>query len=334
MPLSKQLLLSLYYGATCPVRAWNRRRWAANGRLPAIVLYWHRIADDRATPWTTSTALFTRQIQWLQKRFPLVSLEEAQRRIRRGDNRQTCVSITFDDGYVDNLQEAIPLLVKQRIPCTYFVTARNVLEGEPFSCDLKLGHRFAPNSPEQLVAMAAAGIEIGAHAFTHADLGAITDLLVLHHEVVAAKEELQKTLGRPIRYFAFPYGLHANLNSAAFALAEKAGYAGVCSAYGGFNFPGDDPFHLQRISADGSLIRMKNWVTMDPRKLRTPRFEYQGSGVRGQGSGIRDQRRGTKDEECERLQSTMASELARSMNDGPLPAILAPDSQPLTPKNR
>jgi peptidoglycan/xylan/chitin deacetylase (PgdA/CDA1 family) len=281
MPLWKQLLLSLYYDATCPLRAWNRRRWAARGCLPAIVLYWHRIADDRATPWTTSSVLFARQLQWLQERFPLVSLEEAQRRMRQGDNRQSCVSITFDDGYADNCRQAIPLLIEKRIPCTYFVTAQNILKGEPFADDLRLGHNLAPNSPEQLQAMAAAGIEIGAHAFHHVNLGAIRDPLVLHQEVVAAKEELQKTLGRPIRYFAFPYGLHANLNPAAFALAEEAGYAGVCSAYGGFNFPGDDPFHLQRISADGPLIPMKNWVTLDPRKLRTPRFEYQGSGASG-----------------------------------------------------
>ena len=49
------------------------------------------------------------------------------------------------------------------------------------------------------------------------------------------------------------------------------GYAGVCSAYGGFNFPGDDPFHLQRIHADDDLIRLKNWVTVDPRKLQETR---------------------------------------------------------------
>jgi peptidoglycan/xylan/chitin deacetylase (PgdA/CDA1 family) len=320
MPLWKQLLLSLYYDATRPVRAWNRRRWAASGRLPAIVLFWHRIADDRATPWTTPTALFVRQIQWLQRRFPLVSLDEAQRRIRRDKNHEPCVSITFDDGYADNLRHAIPLLVEKRIPCTYFVTAQNVLEGKPFPDDLALGHRLAPNSPEQLVAMATAGIEIGAHGYHHADLGANCDPLTLYREVVAAKEELQRTLGRLIRHLAFPYGLHANLNPAAFALAEKAGYAGVCSAYGGFNYPGDDAFHLQRISADNSMIRMKNWVTMDPRKLHTPRFEYQGSGARGQGPGMRGAGEKTVNENNS-VQRTML----------PLPPNTNNDVQPPTP---
>jgi hypothetical protein len=57
-------------------------------------------------------------------------------------------------------------------------------------------------------------------------------------------------------------------------MAKDAGYAAVCTAYGGYNFPGDDPFHLQRIPADSEMIRLKNWVTMDPRKLQTRRFLY------------------------------------------------------------
>jgi peptidoglycan/xylan/chitin deacetylase (PgdA/CDA1 family) len=277
MPLWKQLLLSLYYHATCPVRAWNRGRLASQGRLPAIVLFWHRIADDRANTWTTSTADFRREIEWLQKRWALVSLEEAQRRVRVGCNREPCVSVTFDDGYADNCRQAIPWLIKKRIPCTYFVTVQNILAGEPFPDDLAMGRRFAPNTLEELQAMAAAGVEMGAHAFTHADLAAVTDQQSLHRQVVAAREELQKVLGLPIRYFAFPYGLRANLSAAAFAMAKAAGYSGACSAYGGLNFPGDDPFHLQRIPGDAPLISTKNWVTIDPRKLRVPRFEYRTS---------------------------------------------------------
>ncbi len=284
MPLWKQLLLSLYYHATRPVRWRNCRRMIARDRLPAIVLFWHRIADDRATPWTVSNATFARQIGWLAGRFQFISLAETQRRIRQGCNRRPCVSLTFDDGYADNCRQAIPLLLRERIPCTYFVTLQNVLEGRPFLHDLAAGHRFAPNSVEQLRAMAAAGVEIGAHTYTHPDLAAIGDAGALRYEVVAAKEELERLLGRPVRYFAFPYGQPANLAPAAFELAGRAGYAGVCSACGGYNFPGDDPFHLQRIAVDDAMIRLKNWVTIDPRKLRAPRFEYQGSGFRVQGS--------------------------------------------------
>lgn len=272
----KNALLTLYYHATRPLRACTYWREVADDRLPIIVLFYHRIADDRANPWTTSNAMFVRQMQWLQNRFCFVSLSEAQERIRRGYNPQPCIAITFDDGYSENCQQAIPWLIKQRIPCTYFMTVRNVVTQEPFAHDLVMNNRFSPNSIEELKAMAAAGVEIGCHGYTHADLGPLTDPRLLHFELVKAKEDFEGLLGHPIRYFAFPFGQYANLNPAAFAMAKKAGFAGVCSAYGGLNFPGDDPFHLQRLPVDNDMIHLKNRVTQDPRLFHIKRYQYEG----------------------------------------------------------
>ncbi len=274
MPLWKQLLLQLYYQSTRPVRWWNLRRMVLAGKVPVAVLFYHRIADDAACEWTTSNRIFARQIHWLSEHFDLISLEEAQRRILSGRNDRPAVAITFDDGYADNCAEAVPLLVRQGIPCTYFVTLYNVLSAQPFAHDLLRGHQFAPNSVAQLREMAAAGIEIGAHTFTHADLGQVEDPRLLESEVVAAGEQLARLVDRPVRYFAFPYGQRANLNPRVFDIARRAGYAGVCSAYGGLNYPGDDAFHLQRIAVDDDMIGLVNWLTGDPRKLHTRRYEY------------------------------------------------------------
>jgi len=122
--------------------------------------------------------------------------------------------------------------------------------------------------------MAAAGIEIGAHAYTHSDLAQVTDPRQLRREIVESGKRLEHLVDRPVRYFTFPFGQHANLTSRAFQLAREAGYEAVCSAYGGYNLPGDDPFHLQRIHVD-DVIRLKDRVTIDPRKIRTPRFLYE-----------------------------------------------------------
>ncbi len=59
-------------------------RLHAAGRAPAVCLFYHRVADDRLNPWTISQAAFERQIHWLQRRFEMVSLSEAQRRLRSG----------------------------------------------------------------------------------------------------------------------------------------------------------------------------------------------------------------------------------------------------------
>ena len=79
-----------------------------------------------------------------------------------------------------------------------------MLSGEPFAHDVAAGRRFAPNNVEQLRSMAAAGVEIGAHTYTHPDVARITDEAVLHREVVEAGQELAELIRRPVRYFAFP----------------------------------------------------------------------------------------------------------------------------------
>ena len=267
----KSALVHLYYLGTCPYRFWYKTTAAAAGTLPALILLYHRIADDHANTCTTSNGAFTRQIAWLQRNVELVSLAEVQRRIGGAGNSRPCASITFDDGYAENGRVAIPLLIREKIPCTYFVTLQNILTGEPFPHDRAVGRCFLPNRLDEIRAMADAGIEIGCHSYTHPDLSGISDPEILYREVVEAGQELRNHLQCPIRYYAVPYGQPGQLLPAVFDLARQAGYQGVCSAYGEYNFPGDDPFHLRRIHGDGDLILLKNRATFDPRKLRAHR---------------------------------------------------------------
>jgi peptidoglycan/xylan/chitin deacetylase (PgdA/CDA1 family) len=267
----KAMLLAAYYGGTLPVRAARARALARADRMPVVVLAWHRIADDAATSWTCSFAHFERQIAWLAPRFDLVSLAEAQRRVREGNRRPT-VAITFDDGYAENLERALPLLLREKLPFTYFVTTRNVTLGVPFDHDVAAGHRFPVNSIAELRDLARAGADIGAHTRTHADLGIVEEEGVLRDEIVDAGRELAGAVGAPVRWFAFAFGLHRHMSAAGFRVAREGGYDGVCSAYGGYNFPGDDPFHLQRIPVTDDLVRLRNHATIDPFRAAPPRF--------------------------------------------------------------
>ncbi len=260
-------LLTVYLGGTLPWRLWHAWRCRRRGEAPVSVLFYHRVADEFPNDWTMSQAMFGRQIDWLSRRFDMVSLDQAQERIRSGKNDRPAVSITFDDGYADNGSFALPLLIRRKIPCTYFVTVKNMVYGEPFPHDVAAGQPLRPHTVDEVKTLAAAGIEIGLHTRSHVDLGQVTDTGQLYDEVVQAGTELANLVDRPIRYFAFPYGLHANLSRQAAILAREAGYLGVCSAYGAYNLPGDNPFHLRRIHADPEWIRFKNWLTVDPRKL-------------------------------------------------------------------
>jgi peptidoglycan/xylan/chitin deacetylase (PgdA/CDA1 family) len=264
----KELALTSYYVSTLRARRRAAALRAAEYREPVQILFYHRVADVYPNDWTMPTRVFARQIDWLRRHFDIVSLAEAQSRIASGRNDRPTACITFDDGYAENRHFALPFLLRYRIPFTYFVSTNHVLRGEPFPHDVAAGRQLPVNTPQHLRQMADAGVEIGAHTRSHANLGGQLTLDTLREEIAGSKHEIQEAIEREVRYFAFPYGLHDNLSTAAFRVAVEAGLVGVCSAYGGYNFPGDDAFHLRRFHADCEFVRFKNWLTIDPRKLR------------------------------------------------------------------
>jgi peptidoglycan/xylan/chitin deacetylase (PgdA/CDA1 family) len=270
----KDPLIGMYYLATLPVRKRLATRRAAMGAAPIASLFYHRVADEHPNDWTIGTQRFKEQMIWLRQRYELITLAEAQRRMGSRSNGDPAVCITFDDGYADNCRTAIPWLLDEGIPFTYFVASQHILQEQPFRHDVQRGCPLAPNTPDQVRQLADKGVEIGAHTRRHVDLGAVHDEEQLHEEIVGSKRDLEQIIGRAVRYFAFPYGLQQNLSEAAFRVAFCAGFWGVCSAYGDYNLAGDDPFHIHRIHGDPSWARFCNAMSVDPRKYRrVPRFE-------------------------------------------------------------
>ncbi len=272
---ARELALHAYYHGTYPLRTRYRSRIAVDGKAPLCVLFYHRVSDTHPNGWSITNCEFERQVRWLKQNVDVVSLEEIQNRMREGRNDRVAVAITFDDGYAENCERAIPFLLAHEIPFTYFVSLDFIVNQRPFPQDVAAGIPLTPNTPQQICQMAAAGVEIGAHTRNHCDVGAIDNAETMIDEIVTASHEISSMIQRPVRYFAFPYGKPENLSEAAAHLARQSGMLGVCSAYGAYNLPGDDPFHLQRIHGDPQLIRLKNWVTVDRRKMKRGRgFEF------------------------------------------------------------
>ena len=270
----KSNLIEAYRVATWPYRRWQHAKRLQEGTLPVFSLFYHRVADTNLNPWTISCDDFQRQIDWLQANFEIVDLRECQRRISSGFNDRPTISITFDDGYSENCDFALPMLVERGIPVTYFVTTYHTVHQQAFPHDIERGAPLPVNTIEALRALDQAGVEIGAHTRTHPDLNKITDEATLIDEVIVAAREMQKLIGRKIEYFAFPYGQYNNLNPRVFEMLRDSGFLGVCSAYGGWNDIGSDSYHIQRIHGDPDFSRMKNWLTYDPRINKVERYDY------------------------------------------------------------
>ncbi|MBL8891631.1 MAG: polysaccharide deacetylase family protein [Planctomycetaceae bacterium] len=265
MSLKSEILIEAYRLASQPWRWLRQWRWTRSGRYPIVVLFYHRVADTNPTDWTISRAGFAQQVDWLQKHFELLSMDEVHQRMRKGYNDRPSVAITFDDGYAENMDYALPMLAERKIPCMYYVSTSFILNQTYFPHDEQLGLQLQPNSVRDLKRIVQWGLDIGAHTRTHLDIGKVTDVQQLEYELGGCRRELINLLNVPVEHFAFPYGQSHNFTAQAIEVARRLGYKTVSAAYGGYNHLGDDPFFIQRVHGDPSLTRIKNWVTLDPR---------------------------------------------------------------------
>jgi peptidoglycan/xylan/chitin deacetylase (PgdA/CDA1 family) len=111
---------------------WFARLWARPSL--AIVVY-HRVLEDSAQgvqPYIGVTqAAFRAQLTYYRERFEVVSLNEGMRLLQAGHLKHPLLAITFDDGYRDNLDLALPVLQELELTATVFVTTDCLDRGEP-----------------------------------------------------------------------------------------------------------------------------------------------------------------------------------------------------------
>ena len=258
----------LYRLATRGQRAKLRRRLIDGSEFPIAILFYHRVADAHPTPWTISRRNFVRHLDWLEQNFDIVPLAEAQRRLRNPRNARPTVAITFDDGYAENCDFAIPELQRRNLPATYFVATESVISGRPFGHDEKNNCPLPPNTIAEIRDIARAGFEIGGHTKNHVDIGQLTQRAAVEEEILGGIKELEAWGVGPIQFFSFPFGLPQNTSQLAVDLLLEAGLSGFCTAYGAWNWPGSVGYHLRRIHADPGMQTLKSWLTLDARKLR------------------------------------------------------------------
>ncbi len=263
----KERLLWLYRNMTAGRRKRLQASLRQRGELPIGILFYHRVADRHPNPWTISRRDFSRQLDWLQQHFDIVSLAEAQRRLRADCCNRPTVSITFDDGYAENADFAIPELARRNLTATYFVSTDFVRSGRSFPHDLAAGQPLPPNTIDHLREFVRLGIEIGAHTRTHPNLGRLHEPVLVEAEILGSVQDLEDWLGQAVQYFAFPFGLPENTTQVAVDCIVAAGLAGFCTAYGAWNWPHTAGYHLRRIHADPGIESLENWLTLDPRKL-------------------------------------------------------------------
>jgi len=200
------------------------------------VLVYHRVTDDIPPDGlTVGTQRFREMCQLLKHSFNVVPLAEIFRLTRSGEPfpRRT-VAITFDDCYRDNLFAA-RVMAEYRLPGCFFIPTGPIGTDQVFPWDHDL--KRMPNLHWQDIhEMAGLGHEIGSHTITHPNMAAIPAEQA-RRELFDSKKTLEDNLGRPVRWFAYPFGGLQHFRMDLLPLVYEAGYQGVVSAHGGFIYP-------------------------------------------------------------------------------------------------
>ena len=154
------------------------------------------------------------------------------------------IIITFDDGYLDNYQNALPLLHKYGFTGVFFVVTE-LAERASAGMIAPDGLRYADAymTWDQLRVMTAAGMDVECHARVHEDLTENDDERLIW-QVLGCREMIESNLGRRPRYVAFPSGIYDERVAATFA---SDGYWGGITTQQGVEQDSSRPFELKRL---------------------------------------------------------------------------------------
>ncbi|HUK96780.1 MAG TPA: polysaccharide deacetylase family protein [Gaiellaceae bacterium] len=242
---SKALLRDALIGVVAPAAS------AAYRERPRV-----RVVSFHDTPADREQELRDR-IRWLAGRCTIVPLADAAQGTGL-DEHGLNVVLTFDDGLKEHHSVAAPILDELGASGTFFVPTGAIdLIGERAAEYSRVGLRrsrtFAFMSSDDVRELAAhPSFTIGGHTHSHRNLGGAADL---NAELVAPKRELEKLTGRPVTWFAYPFGSPEHVSAPAVTAIRSAGYELAFTIVPAFWSRRADPFLLGRdaLSLDDSL---------------------------------------------------------------------------------
>ncbi len=179
--------------------------------------------------------------EYKQKGFRFVSIDEVSEILEKGRVDKPFVCITFDDGYRDNYTDALPILKKEQVPFTVYVTTGFI--------DNKQSMWWYPNerlglSRDELLNLDAEPLcTICAHTITHPKLENLS-VQEQRVEIKQSKQDLESLLGHSVAHFSYPHGSY---NDDTIGIIKECGFRTGLMAWGGVVRKGDDALQLHRI---------------------------------------------------------------------------------------
>jgi peptidoglycan/xylan/chitin deacetylase (PgdA/CDA1 family) len=213
---------------------------SANRLQPVPIFMYHVISSPPASaPYPdlyVPRASLAAQIAWLARHgYHAVTLQDVFDSWRGARTLpQKPIVLSFDDGYLSQLRNAMPLLRARHWPGVLNLEFRNLLP--------VWGIR-----PPGIRKLIRAGWEIDAHTLTHPDLTTLGPTQ-LHEEVAGSREAIRKKFHVPVNFFCYPAGRY---DDTVIAAVQAAGYLGATTTRYGLAQP-NELYTLARIRVNGT----------------------------------------------------------------------------------
>jgi peptidoglycan/xylan/chitin deacetylase (PgdA/CDA1 family) len=170
-------------------------------------------------------------------------------------------SVTFDDGYQNILENAVPELVQRGIPATLFIVS-GALGKTPSWEDYSGSSDPHMNDPivslEKLQSLASDLIQIGSHTITHPKLPQLAEKDA-RAELSGSRITLAGITGKAVNLFSFPYG-SANANLVGWCREE--GYQRVFITHPSAALSKFDDLVVSRVKADPEDWPLEFWLKL------------------------------------------------------------------------
>ncbi len=234
-------------------------KWQDNCGLR--ILNYHSIGGsaykDKRGYFSISTNLFKNHIDYIHSVYSVISLKEVKISKRKLD-----LAITFDDGYLDNLKIAAPILLDKELPFTVFVSTSFVRD--------RVKNFLSPADLKELSKLP--GVTIGSHGLNHLNLTNVPREIQIK-ELRDSKLYLEDIIGQKVNSFAYPYGKFSNSIA---QLLEDYSYESAFTTRFDLNISDSNRFKLarfniefdnsikiltQKINGDWDWYQYRDWVS-------------------------------------------------------------------------
>ena len=211
------------------------------------VLMYHSISNDKSHL-SVSIDNFEYQLNYLSKSgFNSISFNEIYKNINKP------IIITFDDGYKDNIINALPILKKYNFVSTCFVVSDFIGEYNKWDERHKSYVHKELLTKNDLVEWLSHGMFIGSHGKSHISLKTLNQAQI-KHEISNSKNIIQDVIGSSIDSFSYPFGQINNFSANTVKEAYKFGVTTVRSR---FNTLKHKNFYIPRIHMSNDLTKFK-----------------------------------------------------------------------------